>query len=144
MLVWYLISSTVTFASLAIFSDRISITKTSAGVLIMAIVSFVIAGSMKERDAEGVNTVGLSDSERKAFGSTLSRFVIGAIPLYFPLTFFFSDGLRIILGLAVLIGSILSGAVSFRVSCGDGIRARQESEKRELEETKKREENGRI
>ena len=49
-LVWYVISSAATLISLAVFSDHIVITKVSAGILIMAIVSTVIAISMKESD----------------------------------------------------------------------------------------------
>lgn len=143
-LVWYVISSAATLISLAVFSDHIAITKVSAGILIMAIVSTVIAISMKESDAAGMNTVGLSDAERADCGRTISRSVIATIPLYFPLVFFFSDGLRIVLGLAISIGGIVFGAVLFRVRFGDVIKSRQENEKCELEAAQKREEEGRL
>lgn len=143
-LVWYVISSTATLISLAVFSEHIDITKASAGILIMAIVSTVIAISMKESDAAGMNTVGLSDAERADCGRTISRSVIATIPLYFPLVFFFSDGLRIVLGLAISIGSIVFGAVLFRARFGDVIKSRQENEKCELEAAQKREEEGRL
>ncbi len=143
-LVWYVISSTATLISLVVFSEHIDITKASAGILIMAIVSTVIAISMKESDAAGMNTVGLSDAERADCGRTISRSVIATIPLYFPLVFFFSDGLRIVLGLAISIGGIVFGAVLFRVRFGDVIKSRQENEKCELEAAQKREEEGRL
>jgi hypothetical protein len=143
-LVWYVISSTASLISLAVFSEHIDITKVSAGILIMAIVSTVIAISMKESDAAGMNTVGLSDAERADCGRTISRSVIATIPLYFPLVFFFSDGLRIALGLAISIGGIVFGAVLFRVRFGDVIKSRQENEKCELEAAQKREEEGRL
>jgi len=143
-LVWYVISSAATLISLAVFSDHIAITKVSAGILIIAIVSTVIAISMKESDASGMNTVGLSDNERSGCARTISRSIMAAIPLYFPLVFFFGDGLRLVLGLAILIGSIVVGAVVFRVRFGDVIKSRQENEKCELEAAKKREEAGRL
>ncbi len=134
-----------------IFWDRINVASASLVPLFALAVSAFDAAAflLHPGDAALINShirdlTSFTDAERVHLSRSLADALTAFMPFYPPFIIFFGTFVKIVVPTLLLIASFAAGPFIFRIRCGDGIKARMDAERAELEEQKKKEELGRY
>ena len=152
--IYYAAALVISAVASAFFKESIMINACSvvpAGFLIAGIVGACTLRSQARDPETGTRfntgstpaSMNLANNEYAENCRAAACSMMISLPLYLPLALFFGGLLKIILSVAVYFIFFALGAVVFRIKHGASIRARVDTESRELEDQRKKEELGR-
>ncbi len=151
MIIYYFIMILGTVISAWLFRDHIVLSPASlAPVIGMGILLLIAAmyrtdsPDMRENLKGAAYGSSLTDKEEKAALKLWSKFCFYGAPFHLPLILFGGAGVKTVGVLVIVLGTLASATVGFRVKHQKKIRARLNAEEEDLKRQIQREEQGKI
>lgn len=145
LIIYYVLAVSANIVSLFVFKNHINVSAVSMIPLILIILAvFQSVHFNKQSETNDFSTAygsGFNDNEQAQISKYTSKALLIIIPFMIPFVLFFVSPLKAVSIFIYILGLII-GPVVYRIENRDKLRHRINSENKELEEQKKREELG--
>lgn len=140
----YVISALLSSVFAFVFREKVSFHIAPVIVLLSLLLQFVILFAKDSVEVTNLSSGDLNKKEVFSLMRIISYTTLCAIPLIFPLVVFGKEAANAIIACTIWLLTFAVGFVIFRISYGSRIKNRIKNEEIELQEQKKREEQGLI